>query len=271
VVVHRLATPEAELDRGPLTGLGVIVTRPARQAAGLAHKLAALGAEPLIWPAIAILPPVDTRPLASAHERLASYDAAVFVSANAVEYGAPGNWPSKVLVFAPGPGTAEALANVGIRNVRVPTTTFDSEGLLALPELQAMSGKRVVIFRGEGGRDYLAEMLRAGGAHVDCIPCYVRAAPQSSAEGLRAALRDGRAHALSLTSREGVDNLIAALGKDGIALAAQIPSFAPHARITAHAREHGLATVTTAAGEAGLIAGLLEWFTANPRTSAKPT
>jgi uroporphyrinogen-III synthase len=252
----------------PLDGIGVVVTRPQRQAAGLARKLAEVGATPLIWPAIVILPPEDRAPLERAHDALASYDIAVFVSSNAVEYGVPdaSRWPKSLRAFAPGPGTAEALAAVGIAGVRIPLTTFDSEGMLALPELQHVEGARVIVFRGQGGRELLGATLRERGAHVDYVCCYRRAAPASGAEGLLEALREGRAHAITLSSSEGIDNLLAAVGIEGRALLEKIPAFVPHPRIAEHALAARLPAVTTAAGgDAGLIAGLLEWFAAHPR------
>ena len=251
---------------GPLAGVGVLVTRPQRQAAALAQKLAKIGATPIIWPAIVILPPLDRAALDRAHATLASYDMAVFVSANAVEYGAPDprKWPPSLRIFAPGPGTAEALAGVGLPGARIPQTTFDSEGLLALPDLDGVAGRRIVVFRGQGGRELLGDTLRQRGAHVDYVSCYRRAAPTSGAEGLLQTLRDGRAHALTLSSAEGIDNLIAAVGDEGRAMLAPIPSFVQHPRIADHARAAGLRVVTTAAsGDAGLIAGLLEWFAAH--------
>ncbi len=251
--------------RGPLAGIGVIVTRPARQAAGFAHKLATLGATPIVFPAIVILPPDDRAPLERAHAALASYDFAMFVSANAVEYGVPPRWPRHVVALAPGPGTAEALVDVGVTGVRIPTTTFDSEGLLALPELQQMAGKRVVVFRGDGGRELLGEALASRGAHVDYVACYRRAAPQTGAAGLVEALREGRAQVLTLTSSEGLDNLWAIVGDEGRALLASIATFVPHPRIAQRARELRLQTVETGPGDAGLIAGLLNWVTHRPR------
>src|SRR5262249_52736161 len=153
----------------------------ARQAAGLAREIAALGGNPLIFPAIVILPPDDRRALEKAQRELAAYDYAVFVSANAVEYGVgdAAAWSPKLIAFAPGPGTAAALAAVGVTNVRLPTTTMDSEGLLALPEFQTATGKRIVIFRGGGGREMLGETLASRGAAVDHVDCYRRAKPES--------------------------------------------------------------------------------------------
>jgi uroporphyrinogen-III synthase len=247
-------------DRAPLAGIGVIVTRPARQAAGLLSQLAALGATPIAFPAIAILPPADAAPLARAHAALGTYDAAVFVSANAAEYGAPGRWPSKVVAYATGPGTAGALRAVGVPDVAIPHSTYDTEGLLALPALDAVRGKRIAIFRGEDGREVLADALRARGAHVDCIDCYRRARPQSGAGGLAEALLAGRAHALTVTSSEGLDNLRALLDERALQVLRAMPTFVPHRRIEEHARAHGFHAVLTGSGDAGLIAGLLQSF-----------
>ena len=87
-----------------------------------------------------------------------------------------------------------------------------------------------------------------------------RAAQEAELVGLIEAMREGRAHALTLTSAEGLDNLMAALGAAGRALLERLPTFAAHPRIAERAREHGLSAVETAGGDAGLLAGLLDWF-----------
>ena len=264
-MVHAL-TPRAE-PAGPLAGLGILVTRPARQAAGFAQKVAALGGNPVIFPGIAILPPADPAALGRAHDALPAYDVAIFVSANAVEHGAPDprRWPARLVVLAPGPGTAEALAEVGLAGARIPATTFDSEGLLALPELAEVRGKRVVIFRGDGGREHLGDALAARGALVDYVACYRRARPAGGIAGLAEAFGEGRIDAVTITSSEGLDNLWSLA--DGAVRAAwrACPTFVPHPRIAGHARDLGLAVVATAGGDAGLLAGLLEWAAAQPR------
>ncbi len=262
--VHPLS--QAPAPRGPLAGAGVIVTRPARQAAGLAQQLVALGATPIVIPAIVILPPADRGSLDRAHAALSGYDIAIFVSANAAEYGvpAPHLWPAALLTLAPGPGTAAALVATGIVDVRIPTTSFDSEGLLALPELRDVAGKRIVIFRGEGGRGKLGDTLRDRGADVTYVECYRRAAAATGAAGLGEALVQARAHALTLTSSEGLDNLCALLDAEDLRRLQQLPAFVPHPRIAEHARSRGFTPVETGATDAGLVAGLLEWFARHP-------
>lgn len=253
---------------GPLADIGILVTRPARQAGAFAQKISALGAAPVIFPAIAILPPADPTRLARAHAELRDYDFAVFVSANAVEYGAPGasHWPASVTAFAPGPGTAEALAAAGIAGARVPATTFDSEGLLALPEFVAPRGKRIVIFRGDGGREQLGDALRARGATVEYVACYRRAAPSGGGQGLAEAFRAGRIDAVTITSSEGLDNLWALTDEATRGEWRKGPTFAPHPRIAEHARGLGLAVVETPGSDAGIIAGLIEWATTTTRS-----
>jgi len=266
--VHPLASPPAA--RGPLSGVGVLVTRPARQAAGLVAQLAATGANAVVFPAIAILPPLDSAPLARAHDALSQYDAAIFVSANAAEYGVParGRWPAQLPVYATGPGTASALTASGLTDVRIPDTTYDSDGLLAMPALTDVAGRRIAIFRGEGGRDRLGNALRARGAHVDYVECYRRMRPESGAGGLVEALRAHRVHALTLTSSEGLDNLCALVGDDSRALLTGIPAFVPHPRIAEHARALGFQAIVTGTGDAGLVTGLLEWFAQDPPAKA---
>ena len=248
---------------GALNDAGIVVTRPARQAAGLAREIAALGGRPLVFPAIVILPPADASALRAVQSNLARYDIAIFVSANAVEYGVvdPAAWPARILTLAPGPGTAAALAAVGIANARIPATTMDSEGLLALPELLHVAGKRIVIFRGDGGRELLRTALEARGATVVQVECYRRAKPQGGAAGLIDAWREKRVDAVTLTSGEGLDNLWDILGGEGRVHLAATPAFVPHASIAARARGLGLRQVIiTPPADTGLLASLLEYF-----------
>ncbi len=258
---------------GPLAGVGVIVTRPVRQAAALVQRLAAYDGHCIVWPAIVILPPADAPALARAHECLGEYDAAVFVSANAVEFGAPDplRWPRGLPIYAPGAGTAAAIDAVGLPAAHVPTTSFDSDGLLALPGLQAVAGRRIVVFRGEDGRAQLGDTLRARGARVDYVDCYQRAAPRAGAAGLAERIDAGDAHALSLTSAEGLRNLLRALdATPARARLLRLVAFAGHPRIAAAARAEGLDAHETPPGDGGLVAALLEWFGAHPVNSKKP-
>ncbi|MEP7064154.1 MAG: uroporphyrinogen-III synthase [Betaproteobacteria bacterium] len=249
----------------PLAGAGVIVTRPARQAGAFAQKLGVLGARPIVFPSIVILPPVDATALAAAHAALDHAYAAIFVSANAAEYGVPQRrWPAHVAAFAPGPGSASALTDLGVPGVQFPGNRHDSEGLLAMPALADVEGKRILVFRGDGGRDVLGDGLRARGAIVEYVACYRRSTPTAGVQGLADLLARHEAHALTLTSSEGASNLCDVLPVIALAELKRLPAFSPHPRIAAHARALGLDAVETASGDAGIIAALLQWFAAHP-------
>jgi len=250
---------------GPLAGKTIVVTRPRAQAAPLAAAIAAAGGQPLLFPLLEISPATDPQPLAEAAGRLADYALAVFISPNAVDHALPailalGAWPAATTPAAVGQGTVRALAAHGVAGCVAPSERFDSEALLALPELagERVSGKRVAIFRGDGGRELLADTLRERGATVDCIPCYSRAGPADGVAPLMAAWRAGRLDALTVSSSEGLRHLVDLLAPEGHAFLENTPLFVPHARIADNARAMGLRKIIlTEAGDAGLLAGLL--------------
>ncbi|MEW6678610.1 MAG: uroporphyrinogen-III synthase [Pseudomonadota bacterium] len=255
----------------PLAGIGVLVTRPREQAGPLVAALAAQGADPVQFPTLAILPPLDPAPLQAGLDRLADMDLAIFISPTAVAHGLAaartrGPWPSRLPVAAVGAGTARALAAADLPPAMHPTTGEDSEHLLAhlasLPDWQRMAGKQIALFRGETGRETLAEALRAQGAHVHYLPCYRRGRPpQADPAPILEGLTTGRIRAVTAYSAETLDNLLALLGPGAISLLKPIPLFVPHPRIAAHARARGLAdTIDCAGGDARLVARIVEYF-----------
>lgn len=253
--------------RGPLAGRTIVVTRPQAQAAPLAAAIVAAGGQPLIFPLLEISPAADPRPLADAAARLGDYSLAVFISPNAVDHALPTllarqAWPTNLIPAAVGQGTVKVLAERGIDGCIAPTERFDSEALLELPELAAerIAGKRLAIFRGDGGRELLAETLRARGATVDCITCYRRSGPSAGVAPLIAAWRAGRLDALTVSSSEGLRYLVDQLDAEGRAVLQKTPLFVPHARIAENARALGLSNIIlTAAADAGILAGLVAY------------
>ena len=254
-------------DHGPLSGRTIVVTRPRAQAAPLAEAIAAAGGKPLIFPLLDISPASDLQPLAEAVARLADYSLAVFISPNAVEYTLPailahGTWPKQLKPVAIGQGTVKALAVHGISGCVAPSERFDSEALLALPELAAdkVRDKRIAIFRGDGGRELLADTLRERGAMVDCITCYRRAGPAAGVGPLISAWRAGQLDALTVSSSEGLRYFCDLLDSEGRAFLQKTPIFVPHARIAENARALGLSKILlTEAADAGILAGLVAY------------
>lgn len=247
-----------------LRGKTIVVTRPGAQAVALAGSIAAEGGEALVFPLLEIGPADDPQPLRAAIARIERYALAVFISPNAVDFSLPallarGAWPPGLQAAAIGAGGVAALARYGIENAIAPRERFDSEALLDLPQLQAakVRGQRVAIFRGNGGRELLAETLRERGAEVDCITCYRRSAPSGGAAALMALWAAGRLAALTISSSEGLRNLLALLDTEGRRYLSTTPVFVPHRRIAEAAREFGLQRVVlTEPADAGIVAGL---------------
>lgn len=252
---------------GPLAGKTIVVTRPRAQAVALAGAISAAGGCPLVFPLLEILPPEDAVPLREAVARLADYHFAVFVSPNAVAHALPeilaaGPWPAQLRPVGVGPGTAAALAAYGIDDCLLPQGRYDSEALLELSDFSAarVGGTRVLVLRGDGGRELLAETLRQRGAKVDCLACYRRSAPLGDAGPLLSAWRAGRLDALTVSSSEAVRYLVALLDPEGRRFLDCTPIFVPHARIAESARALGLdKIILTAATDAGLLAGLVAY------------
>ena len=150
-----------------LKGKTIVVTRPIEQAKKLVALLENANATPILFPLIEITALADYTAFNAVLTQLPDIDLAIFISTNAVQNAMPRlvqQYPilPKALQFAAiGPTTAAELQNYGVQHVIKPTERFDSEALLALPQMQQMSGKNVMIFRGVGGREVLADTLRS--------------------------------------------------------------------------------------------------------------
>ena len=249
-----------------LRGRGVVITRPAHQSARLAALIREQGGNPILFPVIEIRDLDDTAALDDVIGRLDDFDLAVFVSPNAAVKG----WaairsrravPPKLAIATIGRASARELRRLGASSVIAPNAGSDSESLLAMPELRAVAGKRVVIFRGVGGREVLRETLEARGARVEYAECYRRARSNADAATLIAAWDRGEIAALVATSSEGLRNLTDMLGPAAHDRLAGTPLFVPHPRIAATARALGLnEVVVTGSGDEGIAAGLAAHF-----------
>jgi uroporphyrinogen-III synthase len=250
----------------PLAGKRILVTRPAAQAGQLAALIAGQGGEAICFPLLEIAPADDLQPLQQAVVRLDEYLMAIFISPNAVDFSVPKilaqrQWPMGLRAAAIGPGTVAQLGRYGIAQVLCPTLRFDSEALLELPEFQAgrVVGQKILILRGNGGRELLAETLAKRGAAVDTVTCYRRSAPADGAP-LLSLLRNKELDALTISSSEGLRALLALLDTDACERLRTLPVFVPHRRIAEVAGELGLQKcILTAPADAGILAGLCEY------------
>ena len=250
----------------PLSGRGIVVTRPREHAPALAERIRAAGGDPILFPTIEILPPENAAAVSSLVARLDEFQLAIFVSPSAAIRGhglvsASRAWPDRLRVAAVGIGTARALEERGFHAVVAPSGEADSEALAELPELQDLQGRSVVIFRGQGGREWLRTKLEARGARVEYAECYRRARPDADAGGLLARWQSGGIEAVSITSAEGLANFFEMLGPAGREYLRGTPVFVPHPRIALAARKLDVREiVVTGDGDVRTVAEMAAFF-----------
>jgi uroporphyrinogen-III synthase len=225
-----------------LAGLGVLVTRPAHQADALCDLVTAHGGRPIPFPAIEIHGPRDSGQVKAQLQDISGYDLAIFISPNAVRYGLAlvpdRKIPDGLKVAAVGRGTARALRDQGVRVDLFPRERFDSEALLVFPALQAVAGRRILIFRGNGGRRLLGDTLRERGAEVVYAEVYRRELPQVDASTLVACWPED-VQVVIATSNEILDNLFTLLGPAGKELLQGTLLVVVSGRMLSHAKEIG--------------------------------
>ncbi|MDB5853346.1 MAG: hemD [Herminiimonas sp.] len=255
-------------------GPPVVITRPLLQATGLAQRVELLGRQAIVFPLLDILPLPDTTMLQQSLAALDRYAMLAFISPNAIDaaFAAAPDWPAALPPDCPlavmGEGSRAALARYGLTNdnrriisPRNPQRT-DSETLLEALDLNALRGKRVLVLRGETGRELLGVALRTAGIEVDQVAAYRRMAPHwDSARATTLRQLMGQRADWVVTSSEALRILLEwvreADGEAGVMAMQRQRLFVPHRRIVESARQLGISRVVlTQSGDDGLLAAL---------------
>jgi uroporphyrinogen-III synthase len=235
------------------SALRVLVTRPPAQADYLCQQIEAAGALALRFPLLEIQALTPSVPKIN-------YTLLIFISANAVTHGLPLVRPllqQKVMCAAVGIKTAHALENAGYPPSLIPPTQFDSEGLLAMPQLHHIAGQQILIVRGAGGREALAQGLRARCAQVDYLEVYRRLCPPTP---IPTWLAQGDVDVIILSSASVLDNLMTRLGAYSWLRDKKFIVISP--RLAQNAAAQGLRHLYIAqrADDDGVLAALLQLF-----------
>jgi uroporphyrinogen III methyltransferase/synthase len=264
----------------PLERVCVLVTRPRRQAASLVHRLAALGAEPLVLPAVEVREPPDWGPVDGALAGLPQYQWVVFTGVNAVrafvsrlrQSGRDPGALRSLRLAAIGPATAAALREYQLDAPLVPPE-FRSESLAASLRAEA-AGQRVLLVRADRGRDVLREELSRV-AHVDQVAVYSQVDAFDPHAPELEAWRRGRLRYVTLTS----SNIARALlgGVDAVCRArveagdVKLVTISPVT--SAAVRELGLSVAAEAAvyTMAGLVDALVAHYRGRSKRGEMPT
>jgi uroporphyrinogen-III synthase len=245
----------------PLSGLRIAVTRPREQGTKLCREIEQLGGACIAFPLLDITPLLDNAELRLSLSRLQDCQLAIFISPNAVRYGMEaikqaGGLPATLQIATIGLSSAKALHELGVQKVIAPTLRFDSEALLALPEMQHVRQQRVLIFRGNGGRELLGDTLTLRGALVEYITCYQRSKSQADAGTLFA----GNPDAIAVSSSEALQHLWQLTDMTQRAQLTDLPLFVAHERIATEAQHLGWKhIVSTSPTDAGLLSALTTW------------
>ncbi len=244
----------------PLTGLVVLVTRPAAQSAALAERIRDLGG------AAHVLPAIDIR------KRVASvagtYELVIFSSVNAVEHGAMLIVRSaQTQIAAIGKATAAALRALDFSVDIVPEHSFTSEALLTHPQLSLPPRARILIVRGSGGRDTMQQTFLERGFTVDLLDVYERVLPQIDAaqrDAIELTWAGDGIDVVTATSVETLRNLQSLLSESGRALLRSTALIVPSARVAVAATEmglHGDCIVAAGADDLSITGALAQWHT----------
>ena len=248
----------------------VVVTRPLRQAIEFANRLEAAGRAAVVFPLLQIAPLPDATALRAVLGRLSEFSLAAFVSPNAIDatFAHIERWPPEVALAVMGQSSRQALARHGITADKFQITSptdprrSDSQTLLEALDLQRLQSAKVLILRGETGRELLGDALRAAGAQVEQVAAYRRSATTSTPALMAqlAGLLDTD-NCWVITSSEALQVLMQLVAEadpqHGVAKIQQKKLLVPHERIREVAQSIGFSAVElTDAGDDGLFGKL---------------
>lgn len=234
-----------------LNGTRVLVTRPVHQANNLCLLIEARGGMAVRLPTIDIVACSDLTEKIKALKSTEPFQWLVFISANAVNF-ALGAISGKIDQFtnariaAIGRSTAKSLESVGLTVDLLPDQGSDSEALLASPQMHAVSGQRILILRGIGGREELADILRGRGAEAEYLEVYRRIIPSLDCSEVMHLLTRNGLDVVTVTSGEALQNLLIMLGEKYHKTLTALPLVAVSERIARIAAESGFKRIFVA-------------------------
>jgi uroporphyrinogen-III synthase len=192
----------------------ILVTRPEHQAQRLCELISNAGGNSILFPTIEIQAVLNSEKLSNCFKDINEYDFVIFVSRNAVnvvfDHYLQSDFPERVQLLAIGSGTAAALGEKNMTNVLSAGVQSDSESLLLLHELQGdfVHDKKILIVRGVGGRELLANGLKERGASVDYAEVYKRCLPEFNIQERHRIWQQEKPEAIIVSSNEGLNNLL---------------------------------------------------------------
>jgi len=232
-----------------LTGVRILVTRPALQAENLLRLITEHGGTAIPFPVLDIVASDHAEAAKALLQQPDKFQWLVFISANAVNFALKANGGKiqrfkSVRYAAVGQATARAMAAADIPADLVPEQGYNSEALLATPQMQQVNGQAFLIVRGEGGREELANTLRSRGATVSYLEVYKRKRPDIDSGPVRKLLAQNRLDVVTVTSAEALQNLLIMIGENDHDLLLATPLVVVSDRIRSVAADLGFKRIT---------------------------
>jgi len=226
-----------------LSGVRVLVTRPEHQAENLSRLIEERDGIAVRFPTLDIVSRDDGE-IKYSLTNMNSFQWVVFISVNAVNFALKANSgkigrTESVRFAAVGQSTAQAMKMAGLPVDLMPEDGYNSEALLAMPQLQQVEGQNFLIVRGEGGREQLATTLRSRGAEVNYLEVYKRITPCIDSSPVIELLTQHRLDVITVTSAEALQNLSLMLGENNNKLLSLIPLVVVSDRIRCIAADMG--------------------------------
>ncbi|MBR9729603.1 uroporphyrinogen-III synthase [Shewanella intestini] len=229
----------------------VLLTRPAGRNQEMVDHLTQRQIDHLVTPMIEVVCSNNPFPTPTIDQT----DIMIFISTNAVKYAAQllpqplaQSLPQSCQFYAVGQATHDALTQLGVQATPSPTSSQDSEGLLSLPQLTSLAQKQVIIVRGNGGRETLAQEITQRGGNVNYWETYTRQAIAYKTPDVYQAWIDFKIDTIVVTSGEILANLVNLLPKELFAWLRSCHIIVPSTRVKLQANELGLSYVTNANG-----------------------
>lgn len=248
----------------------VVITRPRAQAEDLARMLSARGRPIVVFPLLEIGQLPDQRELKTVLADLSSFALVAFVSPNAIDaaFAHLSGWPAEVAIAVVGEGSRKALTKHGVDESK--TVIFmprnperaDSESLLEALDIESLRGRKVLIVRGDGGRELLADALHAAGCLVTQVTAYRRSMPVLDPAARQRLLElIGRENDWIVTSSEALRNLVKmaadSAGEAGVAKLQRQQLCVSHNRVAEIAHQLGFINIThIGTGDERILAAL---------------
>jgi len=226
------------------------VTRPAHQAENLSRLIEERAGVAIRFPTLAIVALDDASSIQNTLAHLDKYQWLVFISANAVTMHSYYSDGVKIEKFKPvriaaiGKATAQALALAGLPVDLVPESGYNSEALLAMPQMQQMNDQSCLIVRGEVGREELATTLRSRGANVEYLDVYKRIIPKIDSSQVSLLLAQDKLDVITITSGEALQNLLIMLEEKHHQRLLEVPLVVVSNRIRQIAADMGFKRIT---------------------------